>query len=114
MNGTLRTYALRKANTLSRYAGRGQGEGLGLTNRLARLRARLGRLRVHFAEGSCDRRLGDGLDVEGDDVGRADLDALAVHVALVDVAGVHQSFSIHHVEDAFIAVGDADFAADAV
>src|SRR5206468_823416 len=55
-----------------------------------------------------------GLDFERHDIRRADFDALAVKIALVQEAKVDQRLAVDHLQHAAIAVRDTDFAADAV
>ena len=48
------------------------------------------------------------------DIGRADFHALAFQIAFAQIPRVHQGFAIDHLQNILLAVGDADFAADAV
>ena len=55
-----------------------------------------------------------GVDFKRHDIRRADLDALTIQVALIEIAQVDQRLSVDHLQHTALAMCDADLATDAV
>ena len=55
-----------------------------------------------------------GLDSQRHNIRWADFDTLAVEIAFVQISQINQRFAVDHFQNALIAMGNANFAADAV